>query len=99
VSLLARCLLVALTSLLASAAQNSAAQELPSRPIRMVVAFPPGGPADFVARLLADKLKPLLGQTVIVAASTSTAEFAKLMRDELERWGRVVREKNIKGDD
>jgi hypothetical protein len=34
-----------------------------------------------------------------IPASTSTAEFAKLMRDELERWGRVVREKNIKGDD
>ena len=64
--LIARCLLVALTALLASAAENSAAQELPSRTIRMVVAFPPGGPADFVARLLADKLKPLLGQTVIV---------------------------------
>jgi tripartite-type tricarboxylate transporter receptor subunit TctC len=32
-------------------------------------------------------------------ASTSVAEFAKLLRDELERWGRVVREKNIKGEE
>ena len=59
-------LLVALTVLLAPAAQKSGAQELPSRTIRMVVAFPAGGPADFVARLLADKLKSLIGQTVIV---------------------------------
>jgi tripartite-type tricarboxylate transporter receptor subunit TctC len=55
-----------LTVLLALAASPVAAQELPSRPIRMVVAFPAGGPADFVARVLADKLKALLGQAVIV---------------------------------
>ncbi len=42
------------------------AQDFPSRVIRVVVAFPAGGPTDFVARLLADKLKPLLGQNVIV---------------------------------
>jgi tripartite-type tricarboxylate transporter receptor subunit TctC len=42
------------------------AQEFPSRVIRVVVAFPAGGPTDFVARLLADKLKPQLGQNVIV---------------------------------
>jgi tripartite-type tricarboxylate transporter receptor subunit TctC len=52
--------------LLVLAASPVAAQELPSRPIRMVVAFPAGGPADFVARVLADKLKALLGQAVIV---------------------------------
>jgi tripartite-type tricarboxylate transporter receptor subunit TctC len=63
-SLAAR-LLVALAALLTSAAAGKA-QELPSRPIRMVVAFPAGGPVDFVARLLADKLKPLTGRTVIV---------------------------------
>jgi tripartite-type tricarboxylate transporter receptor subunit TctC len=32
----------------------------------MVIAFPPGGPTDFVGRLLADKMKELLGQTVII---------------------------------
>jgi tripartite-type tricarboxylate transporter receptor subunit TctC len=61
-------LLVALAALSTPAASRAQekTQELPSRPIRMVVAFPAGGPADFVARLLADKLKPLTGRTVIV---------------------------------
>jgi len=48
------------------AAAHAHAQDFPSRLIRVVVAFPAGGPTDFVARLLADKLKPLLGQNVIV---------------------------------
>jgi tripartite-type tricarboxylate transporter receptor subunit TctC len=42
------------------------AQDYPTRPIKMVIAFPPGGPTDFVGRLLADKLKALLGQPVII---------------------------------
>jgi tripartite-type tricarboxylate transporter receptor subunit TctC len=66
VLMLARCLLVALVALLAPAAAVSEAQELPSRTIRIVVAFPAGGPTDFVARLLAEKLKPLIGQAIIV---------------------------------
>ena len=44
----------------------AAAQDFPSRIIRIVVAFPAGGPTDLVARLLADKLKASLGQNVIV---------------------------------
>src|SRR5262249_56702627 len=40
--------------------------DFPSRVIRVVVAFPGGGPTDFVARILADRLKPPLGQNVIV---------------------------------
>ena len=55
--------LIALAWLSASAAK---AQEFPSRVIRIVVAFPAGGPTDFVARLLADKLKAALGQNVII---------------------------------
>ena len=42
------------------------AQDFPSRPIRVVIAFPAGGPTDFVGRLVADKVKDILGQTVII---------------------------------
>jgi tripartite-type tricarboxylate transporter receptor subunit TctC len=55
--------LLALAGLLVAPA---AAQDFPSRIIRIVVAFPPGGPTDMVARLLAEKLKVSLGQNVII---------------------------------
>jgi tripartite-type tricarboxylate transporter receptor subunit TctC len=47
-------------------AAATAAQDFPTRIVRIVVAFPAGGPTDFVGRLLADKLKSLLGQSVVV---------------------------------
>lgn len=42
------------------------AQDYPSRTVKIVVAFPAGGPTDFVARVLADRLKGILGQSVII---------------------------------
>lgn len=42
------------------------AQEFPSRPVKIVVAYPPGGAVDQVARLLAEKLQASLGQPVII---------------------------------
>jgi tripartite-type tricarboxylate transporter receptor subunit TctC len=58
--------LLAATVVLATSITPSMAQDYPTRPIRMVIAFPAGGPTDFVGRLLADKMKELLGQSVII---------------------------------
>jgi tripartite-type tricarboxylate transporter receptor subunit TctC len=48
------------------AAGGAAAQDYPTRPIRMIVAFSAGGTTDYVARLLADRVKGTLGQPVVI---------------------------------
>jgi tripartite-type tricarboxylate transporter receptor subunit TctC len=42
------------------------AQTYPTRPVRMMVGFPPGGPADILARLIGQRLSERLGQSFIV---------------------------------
>ncbi len=49
-----------------AAPQFAKAQDFPTRPVRIVVAFPPGGPTDFVGRVVADKMTALLGQRVYI---------------------------------
>ena len=44
----------------------AAAQSYPSRPIRMIVPFVPGGSVDFVARIIQPKFSELLGQQVVI---------------------------------
>ncbi len=51
---------------ISAAAPNCVAQSYPSRPIRMLVGYPPGGGTDIIARLMAQYLQPRLGQPVIV---------------------------------
>lgn len=51
---------------LASALPFAAAQTFPSKPITIVVPFPPGGGPDLAARVLAEKMAPKLGQPVVV---------------------------------
>jgi len=44
----------------------TAALAYPTKPIRLVVGFPPGGPVDTVARIVAQRLGPTLGQVIVV---------------------------------
>ena len=58
--------LAALVPVLAVASQAALAQSYPSRPITMNVPFAAGGSTDVIGRILAERMKVSLGQTVIV---------------------------------
>jgi tripartite-type tricarboxylate transporter receptor subunit TctC len=47
-------------------AAHASAQQYPSRPVRVIVPFPPAGPTDYVARIVAQKLGESLGQQFVV---------------------------------
>ncbi len=55
---------IIIVGLLAAAVSHS--QDYPTRPVRMIVPFVPGGSSDFVARVIQPKMTELLGQTVVV---------------------------------
>jgi tripartite-type tricarboxylate transporter receptor subunit TctC len=63
------------------------AQRYPSRPVKIIVPTPPGGPVDVMARLVANQIAPLIGQSVIIdnragAANTlGSAEAARAAPD------------------
>jgi tripartite-type tricarboxylate transporter receptor subunit TctC len=54
--------LLALTGLTAA----GHAQQFPTKPVRLVIGYPPGGGIDFTGRLIADRLSQQLGQPVVV---------------------------------
>lgn len=58
--------LLALGACFIIGADDASAQSFPSKPIRLVVAYPPGGSTDILARLVGQKMTEITGQPVIV---------------------------------
>ncbi|MEA2964540.1 MAG: putative tricarboxylic transport rane protein [Alphaproteobacteria bacterium] len=62
-----RCaVLMALIAVVSAGAAPASAQTYPSRPITLVVPFPPGGSATIIARIIADRMSEGLGQQIVV---------------------------------
>lgn len=78
---------LAAAAALALAAVSTGAQSYPTKPIRLIAPFPPGGGVDIVARTVGDKLSARLGQTVVVdnrpgaGATLGTAIAARSAHD------------------
>ena len=82
-SLLFRHILCALFVSLFCGSAPALAQTFPSRPMHMIVPFPPGGNADVDARLIADRMSQHVGQQVLVenrAGATSTIGIGALAK-------------------
>jgi tripartite-type tricarboxylate transporter receptor subunit TctC len=82
-----RVMALAAMSLPALLLQPAVAQLYPTQPIRMVVPYPPGGPTDALARILASEMQVTLGQPVIVenkpgaSGAIGTREVARAAPD------------------
>ena len=63
--LVASAIALSLTASGPATAQSYPAQSYPDRPIRLIVPFPPGGPTDYVARLVAQHVSANFGQVVL----------------------------------
>jgi len=66
-----------------------AQQEFPAKPVRVIVGFPPGSPADILARLLGQKLAETWEKPLV-------EEFAAVIKSEIPRWAKLIKEVGIK---
>ena len=73
--------------LMAIAGAAAAQQDYPSKPIRIIVPYPPGGSNDFLARLFSPKLTETLGSQVLVDNRTAMPDTrAAITKQGLESF-------------
>jgi tripartite-type tricarboxylate transporter receptor subunit TctC len=59
-------LIIAIALATLAGAAQAQTQSYPSRPVTLIVPFPPGGSTDVAARIIAEKMRPILGQPIVI---------------------------------
>ena len=79
-------------ALIGAPLSQARAQDYPTRPITLIVPYPPGGGVDLIGRLVAERLTAALGQQVIVenrggaGGMIGTRDLAKAAPGWLHSW-------------
>jgi tripartite-type tricarboxylate transporter receptor subunit TctC len=93
VSAPARKLLLAAIMLVAAGTHSGFPQSFPSRPITMIVPFPPGGPSDVLARIMSEGMRVSLGQPVIienVSGAAGSIGVGRVARAEADGYTAIL---------
>lgn len=93
-----RRLLLVIAMFVFGAVATVQAQPYPNKLIRIIVPYPPGGATDILARLLAEKMTPILGQTVIVenrAGASGNIGFGYVAKAEPDGYTLLMGTANI----
>ena len=106
--------LVRCTALVASFGVCSLTQaqpDFPSKPIRLVIGFAPGGPSDIIGRAIALKMPQAIGQPMVVdnragangivgadVIAAPPEQFSAFLRQEYAKWEKVIHTTKIRAD-
>jgi tripartite-type tricarboxylate transporter receptor subunit TctC len=83
----------------ATTAQAQTASTYPTKPVKVVVGFAPGGAADYVARTISESLGKSLGQAVIIENKAgSPDQFASFLTEDAKFWVKLVKSAGVKLD-
>lgn len=85
--------LAGLLVLAGAAGPSALAQDFPSRPVTLVVPYPAGGGADIIGRMVADAMRPVLGQPVTVTnrpGGQGTIGTAEVLRSNPDGYNLVL---------
>src|SRR5690348_16981645 len=93
---------LASVALLSAAGAPAHAQNFPSRPVTLIVPFPPGGSTDLAARLMADpglRAKfASFGLDVAAREQETPAGLAAFHKAEVEKWWPIIKAAGIRGE-